>query len=103
MSKSPPQFGTKRKFVKKVIKKPKVTKVANEPKRYINSLTGNRVLRLIYLKAVREKERRENEWLDTKRKVEEMSIYMQQKVEKETGNTINLLKIDMTLYDARHY
>ena len=94
MTKSAPRLHTKRKYVERVIK---------EPKRYIYPLTGNLVLRPTCLRAAREKKRRDNVWLDTQRKVEKMSLYMEKKEEKKMGTTMKLPIINMTLFDARNY
>ena len=94
MKMSAPRLGTKRKYVQRVIR---------HPKRFVNPLTGNFVLKATYNRALREMERREKLWQDTLRKVDKMSRFIkEEKVEKKTSNTIKLPKIELSLFDARN-
>ena len=61
--------GLKRKHVQRVIK---------EPKRFVNLLMGNYVLKATYNRALREKQRREKVWQETLREGDEMSRFMDQ-------------------------
>ena len=72
MKLSAPRLGTKRQYVQRVIR---------QPKRFVNPLTGNHVLKATYNKALREIERREKVWQETLQKVEKMSHFMEQKVD----------------------
>ena len=67
MKMSAPRLDIKRKYVQRVFK---------DPKRYVNPLTGNLVLKASYNKALREIERREKVWQESILNVEKMSRYM---------------------------
>ena len=90
-------------FYKLFILRQHVHGVIKEPKRFANPLTGNYVLKTTYNRALREKQRREKVWQETLRKVDEMSRFMEQKVDKKVSNTIKLPEFDLTLFDTRNY
>ena len=97
---------------RKVIYRPKISKVKNIAPRtglkrkvirghkiYINPLTANKVKKSTYLKAVKELQRKQQEWEETIKRVNHIFSFM----DDNQKNSIKLPMIDLSLNDVRHY
>ena len=69
---SAPRLGAKRKYVQGVV---------TQPKRFVNPLTGNHFRKATHNRVLHEIERRDKVWQETLRKVDELSRFMEQKVD----------------------
>ena len=100
--------GLKRKVINrpKVIKMKKIApctglkrKIIRGSKFYINPLTANKVKKPTYLKAVKELQIKQQEWVDTVKKANQIFPFM----DDNQNKSIKLPMIDLSLQDARYY